>query len=475
LKRKERLEEKLQQHQVMISDKKSRVERVERLKSGQRVSKQSARQRLDQEIHDLGLKKPPSAYRNADTGLRIPPPCVRVLQTNVKGKWCGISVLDVIRQEFVDVANHLESTLRHGLLRVNNVVVSPENDIRLKNMDTIQRLVHWHEPPILVPPEISIQCLELPDTVNNEYNLATGSLILVCDKPSTVPVHPTGPYLANSLTMMVEAQTGIENLYPCHRLDRVTSGLTICATNADVARLIQSKLMNDGGVKKLYVAKVQGRFPVSDVDVIDDSSLLRVTMINNQLGTIEISAPIEVVDPCAGIRQISTNGKECKSRFPRIRYNEDDDYSIVLCHPITGRGHQLRVHLKTLGHPIVGDVLYGGKALDEKFLRDEAIALILKSCDLDENGVGDAIPSSDAESVKTSCRSCNQGVEGIKASFSEAQLMGGGHSICLHAVRYEIHFTSKKNRTDEIGSLEMEVGLPLWAKTIETEQLEWLV
>jgi tRNA pseudouridine32 synthase len=472
LKRKERLE-KRQQDEVM-PDKKSRLDRAS---SGQRVSKQNHRHRLEQEISQLGLKKPPSTYRDDATGLRVPPPCVRVLQTNVKGKWCGLSVLDVIQQEFVDVANNLESTLRHGLLRVNNVVVTPGVCIRLKNMDTIQRLVHWHEPPVLVPPEISIQCLALPEAVNSEYNLTIGSSILVCDKPSTVPVHPTGPYLANSLTMMVEAQTGLGNLYPCHRLDRVTSGLTICATNVSVARLIQSKMMEDGCVKKLYVAKVKGRFPVSEVDVID-SSLLRVTLVDNQVGTIEVCAPIEVVDPSAGIRQVSKKGKESTSRFRRIHYCDDEDYSLVICHPITGRGHQLRVHLKTLGHPIIGDVLYGGEALNEKFLRDQAISLILKNCQLahvDGKVADDTLSTTEVQSVKASCRSCDQGEEGIKASFSEAQLLGGGHSICLHALRYEIRFRSKKNHTDEIGTIVMEVGLAPWAETIDRQKLRWLV
>merc|ERR1712129_614217 len=117
--------------------------------------------------------------------------------------------------------------------------------IRLNNMDVISRITHWNEPPVRIPNDggtIDVQKIPLPPNVQEEYSLEKTAIVVVCDKPSTVPVHPAGPYLASSLTIMVEAQESFEpkSLIPCHRIDRVTSGLTICCTDPKVSRLIQS-------------------------------------------------------------------------------------------------------------------------------------------------------------------------------------------------------------------------------------------
>lgn len=484
LKRKERLEDS--KRQLLPSDKRSRVERR---KANERTSKESRRHLLELEILQQGLKAPASSYRDSITGLRIPCPCVRVIETNVKGKWCGKSVLDVVRQEFVDVYNDLDNVLSHGLLRVNHVAVSLENNVVLKNMDAIQRLVHWHEPPVLVPQTISVQHIQLPRAVILECNLADDSTVVVCDKPTTVPVHPTGPYLANSLTVMVEAQEGLANaLKPCHRLDRATSGLTICATDVRVSRLIQGTMMEEGGVRKLYVAKVHGKFDADKLTGVVDTAAagVQVTVLDdddNGIGMVEICAPIEVEDPSAGIRRIAlSGGKECTSRFRLVHFNEKEGTSLVVCHPITGRGHQLRVHLKSLGYPIVGDILYGGWNIsDAEIANDVVIAGIQNSLEVpridgrtEENSTSTS--AEDVRSVEASCRSCRNGRDGIQASFSDAQLLREGHSICLHALKYEIVFRKPKDPTHVVDSLEMEVELPAWANQIvDARTLSWLL
>jgi predicted sulfurtransferase/23S rRNA-/tRNA-specific pseudouridylate synthase len=483
LKRKERLEDS--KLQLLTSDKKSRIERR---KANERTSKESRRHLMEQEILQQGLKAPASSYRDATTGLRIPCPCVRVIETNVKGKWCGKSILDVVQQEFVDVYKDLDNILWHGLLRVNHVAVSRENNIVLKNMDAVQRFVHWHEPPVLVPQTISVQHILLPRAVILEYSLADDSAVVVCDKPATVPVHPTGPYLANSLTLMVEAQEGLAKaLKPCHRLDRATSGLTICATDVRVSRLIQGTMMEERGVKKLYIAKVHGKFDADTFNAVVDTTAagVQVTVLDNDHGIrmVEICAPIEVADASAGVRSIASSaGKECTSRFRLVDYNVKEGTSWVVCHPITGRGHQLRVHLKSLGHPIVGDILYGGWNIgDAEIPKDVVIAGIQNSLEgrridghTEENCA--SISADDVRSVESSCRSCRNGRDGIQASFSDAQLLRGGHSICLHALRYEIVFRKPKDATLVVGTLEMEVELPPWAdRIVDATKLSWLL
>jgi 23S rRNA-/tRNA-specific pseudouridylate synthase len=147
-----------------------------------------------------------------------------------------------------------QNTLNGGLLRLNNEPLTKDTIFtKLKNMDVISRIVHWHEPPVKTPGTIRVEKVALPT-----YDDDSGAFVYVCDKPSSVLVHPAGPYLSNALTMMIEAQEKLEtrSLIPCHRIDRVTSGLTLCCTDVKIARAIQGKI--DGGrVRKLYVARVK--------------------------------------------------------------------------------------------------------------------------------------------------------------------------------------------------------------------------
>ena len=88
---------------------------------------------------------------------------------------------------------------------------------------------------------ISVQ--RVPVTLPKPHGTAPKELFVI-DKPASVPAHPCGPYIANSLTTMVEAQEGLEplSLAPCHRLDKHTSGVLLAATDADVSRWVQSAM-----------------------------------------------------------------------------------------------------------------------------------------------------------------------------------------------------------------------------------------
>lgn len=74
-----------------------------RASANQRSSKVMQRERDIEEIRALGISAPPSTHRNVETSLRCPPPCTRILQSSVKGKWCGKTVQDVLRSEFADL------------------------------------------------------------------------------------------------------------------------------------------------------------------------------------------------------------------------------------------------------------------------------------------------------------------------------------------------------------------------------------
>ena len=280
-----------------------------RTPSTQRPTKRLKRLYDLSEIKALQLCQPPSQYRNNITGLRVPPPVVRTLRTTVKGRWCGKTIGWVLTHEFKELANEpclketnavgksgelqknreesLEQHIAKDLIRINGVPLSKifnsttpslsiptkASDILLRNMDTIERIVHWHEPPIWVPQMISLTKHSLPVTVLGldgqaafEPTHAKIPLLYCINKPVTVPVYPAGPYYANSLLLMVEAQERLppKTLIPCHRIDRATSGVLLCANMPSVASVIQGRMAScskdgRGSVKKLYLARVKVR------------------------------------------------------------------------------------------------------------------------------------------------------------------------------------------------------------------------
>jgi len=397
-------------------------------------------------------------------------------------------------------------------------------DVTLKNMDVVSRMVHWHEAPVIVPPSITVTKVRLPQVVLDEFLLCSGDdndnsnndSIFFCNKPTTVPVHPAGPYLSNTLMFMVEAQEGLEprSLFPCHRLDRCTSGLTICCTSSNIAKLLQVQLTAKN-VDKMYLARVAGRFPYSAIEA--NTALINKTAkpnsaswihIQNPNDCIEVNAPIGNLDVVNGDRGVveddDTTGKPSRSRFQFLAYDETSNTSMISCCPLTGRGHQLRVHLQWLGFPIHGDVQYGNTSKPrDTDTRDKVIEAMYNSIpdehqqlpvsSLEEEGGFDAGAISAAREV---CRCCSGGRCGIIKSFSAAQLLEAGHAIDLHAWKYRIKFqgrdkkkgknadgdsgsTDKIRNEDEdpIADMMLETEKPAWAKSCgfgDIDDVQWL-
>lgn len=454
-----------------------------RLSSNQRIGKLRQKEKDIAEIIELGLSKPSSSFLFRDTSIRCPPPCYRVLSSTAKGKWCGKSVLDVLSSEFYDLADEsrLDEHFNKSLIHVNGIPVNSEvalqrgvnktaavsPDLILKNMDIISRIVCWHEPPVILKDGIKVSVHVLPKEVisslgseeDNDYT------IYCCNKPCSIPVHPTGPYLQNSLTMMVEADRGMNprSLLPCHRLDRCTSGISLCCTNPTLARLIQTQ-MDNKMVKKLYIARVEGKFPATSSELNDYISALPSfahVIWDSEMQIVVLDAAINVLDTQKGIRQLSEEGKSSKSSFQFILYDQETNTSLILCSPHTGRQHQLRVHLQALGFPICNDILYGSKANNgTTVFKNLVIDAINDSCrsSVEPQFFDVNVTKDSAKAAKEICYCCNGHPE---KAFNESQLLMGGSQIDLHAYRYMITFGKEKT-----SSLEFNVDLPPWALTL---------
>jgi hypothetical protein len=237
----------------------------------------------------------------------------------------------------------------------------------------------------------------------------------------------------------------------------------------------------------MYLAKVDGKFV---------SSLEEVQQLKNNwkydVGSCEwsdkgkfviIDAPIYTSDPAAGIRLISSLGKSSKSYFQAIHYDKDSHTTVILCCPITGRNHQLRVHLQAIGFPIINDVQYGGRrdmALLQSCDENAALNAMLRIRDTASNNEECRVSSLtdvDVASAKKACKCCRtSGKDGIVSSFTKAQLLMEGHSICLHAYRYRIHILPPKSTklTDQLAELNFQVRSPTWTNETCLQSISWL-
>ncbi len=180
--------------------------------------------------------------------------------------------------------------------------------------------------------------------------------VLVIDKPVGVISHSRGRYWYEpSVASFVRQKTGNEGDRTgiVHRLDRATSGVMICAKSQETLSFLQ-KQFGQRTVKKSYLAVVAGH--MKDPRAI-------------------IDMPIERNPKQPQTFRVGANGKAASTEYEVIQsYNKHDK---LLLKPLTGRTHQLRVHLKHIGHPIVGDTLYGKELSRRLMLHAHLLELTL--------------------------------------------------------------------------------------------------
>ena len=168
----------------------------------------------------------------------------------------------------------------------------------------------------------------------------------IFDKPSGLPVHPVSKKTEYSLLDEIRYHFG-EDANLAHRIDQETSGLVLIVRNKK-SDMILKEMFVEKRYEKKYLALVQGKI---------ETNLIIETPIDKENGAI-------------GVRMmVREDGKESLTLISPLKHHEDTNQTLVEAVPRTGRQHQIRVHLHSIGHTIVGDPIYGvNDTIADKYL-----------------------------------------------------------------------------------------------------------
>ena len=260
----------------------------------------------------------------------------RVRKVRIDEDRAGQRIDNFLRTELPGVPKgRVYRLLRRGEVRVNGGRIRAE--YKLREGDEVRI------PPVRIddrgaPPPASRAAEMLERVIYEDKRL------LVINKPSGVAVHGGSGISHGVIELLRHARPDLTDLGLVHRIDRETSGCLVMAKRRSALRELHERF-REGGVEKNYLALVAGDW---------------------QYGDQLIDVPLLVHNRKGGERHVvvSNNGKEAQTRVRLSRTY--GIYSLLLCAPLTGRTHQIRVHLQHAGHPIVGDERYGDETVNRE-------------------------------------------------------------------------------------------------------------
>ncbi len=238
----------------------------------------------------------------------------------------------------------VQNMIREGAVRVD--AASPEHPEGCGTAKVERRpgrkLAHGSLVIVTVPEDQPVRRIEPPSTTEIVV-LYEDDDALVLDKPALLAVHPSGRYLSDTLIQRVHAHFHSERLHRdarprlCHRLDRETSGVILIGktppSHAEFMRQFEAR-----ETEKEYLAIVHG-------------------VIEEERGTIDLPIGPSRTSIVSLKMAVIADGQEAATEWNVVERRRN--CTLVACRPLTGRQHQIRVHLDAIGHPLIGDKLYG--------------------------------------------------------------------------------------------------------------------
>ena len=257
----------------------------------------------------------------------------------------NFSIKEILKNNYNLSTRLYQKLLRHKAIRINNSIFYERQPYELKENDTIEIDLSYEENNSnIVPNNIKLNIVFEDDW------------ILIVNKPTGIPVHPSNLHYEDSLSNGVRAYFDSINLKkkirPVNRIDLNTSGLVVFAKCEYIHSVLSLQMQNKTFVKK-YLCLVEGTF-------------------NDKIGIINL--PIarkkdSIIERCIDLE----HGQKAITHYKVLK--EFENLSLVECTLETGRTHQIRVHMAALNHPILGDSLYGnasslinGQALHSYFI-----------------------------------------------------------------------------------------------------------
>ena len=253
----------------------------------------------------------------------------KVRKVRMDAEMAGQRVDNFLRRELPGVPkSRIYRLLRRGEVRVNGGRVRA--DYKLTAGDDVRI------PPARVRAEGGAPDARLSQALLGKVLFADKRL-LVLDKPAGLAVHGGSGISHGVVEILRHARPDLKDLSLVHRLDRETSGCLVLAKRRSALRELH-ECFREGLVEKNYLGLAVGDW---------------------QLGGQLIDEPLLVQNRKGGERHVivSRDGKPAQTRVQLSR--KHGKYSLLMCAPLTGRTHQIRVHLEHYEHPLLGDERYG--------------------------------------------------------------------------------------------------------------------